>query len=130
AWLAAPVPLLALTGQAMADNIRPVAVGTVQDLENHDATQSRWGGSAAKTLIENSTSTPVRHLRHNNKISIALGHTTFPSMRRCPTLCLPCFIIPPLCPSRSSPRLRRSLLSPFHRPQKTCCSWNSACRQR
>ena len=62
ASLAAPVPLLALPGLAMADNIRTVAMGTVQDLENHDVTRSRWGCSAAETLIENSTSTPVRHL--------------------------------------------------------------------
>jgi len=62
ASLVAPVPLLALPGLAMADNIRTVAVGTVQDLENHDGTQSRWGCSAAETLIEKSTSTPVRHL--------------------------------------------------------------------
>ncbi len=48
--LAATVPLLALTGEAMADNSRPLAVGTVQDLENHDAPRSRWGCSAAKTL--------------------------------------------------------------------------------
>src|ERR671932_1236960 len=46
----------------MADNVRTLAVGTVQDLEHHDTTQSRWGCSAAKTLIENSTSTPLRHL--------------------------------------------------------------------
>src|SRR5262252_749060 len=46
----------------MANNIRTLAVGTVQDLENHDATRSRWGCSAAKTPIENSISTPLRHL--------------------------------------------------------------------
>src|SRR5712664_1190184 len=62
ALLSAPVPLLALTGLAMANNIRTLAVGTVQDLENHDATRSRWGCSAAETFIKNSTSTPVRHL--------------------------------------------------------------------
>src|SRR5882762_8773629 len=62
ALLSAPVPLLALTGLAMANNIRTVAVGTVQDLENHDATRSRWGCSAAATFIKNSTSTPMRHL--------------------------------------------------------------------
>src|SRR5262245_25960144 len=47
----------------MADNIRTLAVRTVQDLENHDATRSCWRGSAVETLIENSISTPVRHLR-------------------------------------------------------------------
>jgi hypothetical protein len=62
ALLAAPVPLLALTGWAMANNIHTLAVGTVQDLEHHDATRSRWGCSAAETFIKNSTSTPVRHL--------------------------------------------------------------------
>ena len=43
ALLAAAVSLLPLTGVAMADNICAVTVGTVQDLENHDATRSRWG---------------------------------------------------------------------------------------
>lgn len=43
AVLAAPVPLLALPGVAMADDVDPVAVRTVQDLENPDATRSRWG---------------------------------------------------------------------------------------
>jgi hypothetical protein len=62
ALLSAPVPLLTLTGLAMANNISTLAVGTVQDLENHDATRSRWGCSAAETFIKNSTSTPVRHL--------------------------------------------------------------------
>src|SRR5262249_44714946 len=62
ALLAAAVPLLALPGLAMADNIRAVTVGTVEDLEHHDATRSRWGYSALETLRENSTSTPVRHL--------------------------------------------------------------------
>ena len=62
AVLAAPIPLRALTGVAMANNIRTLAVGTVQDVENHDATRSRWGCSAAETFIKNSTSTPVRHL--------------------------------------------------------------------
>ena len=62
ALLAAAVPLLALPSLAMADNIRAVTVGTVENLENHDATRSRWGYSALETLVENSTSTPVRHL--------------------------------------------------------------------
>ena len=38
AWFAAPVPLLALAGLAMSDNIRPLAVGTVEDLDDHDVT--------------------------------------------------------------------------------------------
>jgi hypothetical protein len=37
------VPLLALPGLAMADDVGPAIVRTVQDLENHDATRSRWG---------------------------------------------------------------------------------------
>ena len=62
ALLAAAAPLLALSSLAMADNIRAVTVGTVEDLENHDATRSRSGYSALETLREHSTSTPVRHL--------------------------------------------------------------------
>src|SRR5215471_10065070 len=46
----------------MADNIRAVTVGTVEDLEYHDTTRSRWGYSASETRTENSTSTPLRHL--------------------------------------------------------------------
>src|SRR6266851_3161871 len=64
ALLSAAVPLLALSGLAMADDVGPVTVRTVQDLENHDATRSRWGYSVSETLIENNTSTPLRHLRH------------------------------------------------------------------
>ena len=48
ALLAAAVPLLALTGLAMANNIRALTVGTVQNLDDHDATQSRWGYSSFK----------------------------------------------------------------------------------
>jgi hypothetical protein len=44
AVLAAAVPLLTLPSLAMADNIGPLAVGTMQDLENHDHTRSCWGG--------------------------------------------------------------------------------------
>src|SRR5215831_20541832 len=62
ALLARVVPLLALAGLAMADNIRAVTVGTVEDLEYHDTTRSRWGYSASETRTENSTSTPLRHL--------------------------------------------------------------------
>src|SRR5262249_17857700 len=43
AFFSAPVPLLALPGLAMAHNVGPVTVRTVQDLENHEATRSRWG---------------------------------------------------------------------------------------
>jgi hypothetical protein len=41
--LAAAIPLLTLPGLAMADNVGPLTVGTVQDLDDHDATRSRWG---------------------------------------------------------------------------------------
>ena len=43
ALLAAAVPLLALPGLAMADNIRAVAVRIMQDSEDHDAAQL-YGG--------------------------------------------------------------------------------------
>jgi hypothetical protein len=39
ALLSAAVPLLALPGLAMSDDIGAVTVGTVQDLDAHDATQ-------------------------------------------------------------------------------------------
>jgi hypothetical protein len=42
-FFSAPVPLLALSGLAMAHDVGPVTVGTVQDLKNHEATRSRWG---------------------------------------------------------------------------------------
>jgi hypothetical protein len=41
ALFAAAVPLLPLPGLAMADDVGPVTVGTVQDLENHDGSRSR-----------------------------------------------------------------------------------------
>src|SRR5713226_1146851 len=62
ALLAAPVPLLALTSLAMADDIGPLTVGTGQELENHDATRSRWECLTSETLIEDSRSTSLRHL--------------------------------------------------------------------
>jgi hypothetical protein len=43
ALFSAPVPLLALPGLAMANDVGPGTVRTVQDLENHAATQSHWG---------------------------------------------------------------------------------------
>jgi hypothetical protein len=43
AFFLALVPLLALPGLAMAHDVGPGTVRTVQDLENHDATRSRWG---------------------------------------------------------------------------------------
>ena len=62
AVFAAPVPLLALPGLTMADDIGPLTVRTVQDLENHDATRSRWGYSVSETFRESSISTPLRNL--------------------------------------------------------------------
>jgi hypothetical protein len=41
--LTAAVPLLALPGLAMADDIGAVTVGTVQNVKDHDATQWLWG---------------------------------------------------------------------------------------
>jgi hypothetical protein len=35
--------LLPLTGVALADKVCAVIVGTVEGLENHDATRSCWG---------------------------------------------------------------------------------------
>src|SRR5262249_1977731 len=43
ALFSAPVPLLALPGLAMPNDVSPVTMRTVQDLENHEATRSRWG---------------------------------------------------------------------------------------
>jgi ABC-type transport system substrate-binding protein len=60
--LAAAVSLLALPRLAMADNIRAVTVGTMQDLKDHEATQSSWGCGAAVTHPEDNTSTPLLHL--------------------------------------------------------------------
>src|SRR6266853_1331156 len=48
--LSTAVPLLALTGVAMADDVAPLPGRTVQDLHEHDATRSRWGSSASETL--------------------------------------------------------------------------------
>ena len=73
ALLLASVPLLALPGLAMADDVGPVTVRTVQDLENHNTTRSRLEYKGSETLTEHSTSTPVRHLRHPHS-----GHTRSP----------------------------------------------------
>jgi hypothetical protein len=54
--------LLALPDLAMSDIISALAMGTVQHLDNHDATRSHWRISACATCKENSISTPVRHL--------------------------------------------------------------------
>ena len=47
ALLSTTVPLLALPGLAMADNISALTVGTVQNLENHHVTRMCWGFSAS-----------------------------------------------------------------------------------
>jgi hypothetical protein len=62
ALLSAAVPLFALPGLAMVDDVRALTVGTVQDLDEHDATQSPWGYCASETITADSTSTPLRHL--------------------------------------------------------------------
>src|SRR5215831_19906891 len=59
AFFSAPIPVLALPGLAMANDVGPVTVRTVQDLENHGATRSRWGSSVSETLIESNASTLV-----------------------------------------------------------------------
>src|SRR5262249_26845995 len=41
AFFSAPVPLLAMPGLAMANDVGPVTVKTVQGLKNHNATRSR-----------------------------------------------------------------------------------------
>src|SRR2546428_9324835 len=66
----AAVPLLALPGLAMADYVSALTVGTVQDLDNHDATQLPWGSCASETLNEDSLSTPLRHLPMMNSPSV------------------------------------------------------------
>jgi hypothetical protein len=62
ALLTAAVLLLALPGLAMANNIRIVTVGTVQDLEDHYATRSRMRYLAPEILTKRSTSTSMRYL--------------------------------------------------------------------
>jgi hypothetical protein len=43
AALAAAITWFALTGRPVSDNIRALAVRTVQDLENHGGTRLAWG---------------------------------------------------------------------------------------
>src|SRR5215468_8100914 len=62
--LAAAVALLALTGLPMADNIRALTVGAVQDLDDHCASLSCGCFDSSHLGIDRSTSTPLRHLRH------------------------------------------------------------------
>ena len=58
----APIPLLALPCRAMSHNIRTLTVGTVEDLDYHDAPLSRWGFSVSATFDKSSRSTPLEHL--------------------------------------------------------------------
>ena len=46
----AAVALLDLTGGVVSDNISALAVGAVQDLDNHDVTRLAWGCSDRLTL--------------------------------------------------------------------------------
>src|SRR5215468_5298351 len=58
------IPLLALPCQAMAHNIRAVTVGAVKYLKNHESTLVCWSFSASRPRIEDSSSTPLKHLPH------------------------------------------------------------------
>src|SRR5262249_7285803 len=59
---------LTLTSLAMADDVGPVTVGTMQDLDDHDATRSCWGYSASETL----TKIAHQHLRDISHCSTAV----------------------------------------------------------
>ena len=50
ALLAAAVPLLAVAGLAMADDLHVLTVETVQDVDEHDTTQVPWGYCTSETL--------------------------------------------------------------------------------
>jgi len=54
----APIPLLPLPCRVVSHNIRPVTVGTVESVEHHDTTRSRWGFSASTPFEERSRSIP------------------------------------------------------------------------
>jgi len=57
------IPLLALPRHAMAHNIRALTVGAVKYLKNHESTLVCWSFSASRPRIEDSRSTPLRHLQ-------------------------------------------------------------------
>src|SRR5215470_14400963 len=59
------IPLLALPRHAMAHNIRALTVGAVKYLKNHESTLVCWSFSAARPRIEDSRSTPLKHLPKN-----------------------------------------------------------------
>jgi len=48
---------------AMAHNIRALTVGAVKYLKNHESTRVCWSFSASRPRIEDSRSTPLRHLQ-------------------------------------------------------------------
>src|SRR5215813_6548556 len=56
------IPLLALPRHAMAHNIRALTVGAVKYLKNHESTLVCWSFSASRPRIEDSRSTPLKHL--------------------------------------------------------------------
>src|SRR5207302_1626571 len=57
------IPLLALPRHAMAHNIRALTVGAVKYLKNHESTLVCWSFSASRPRIEDSRSTPLKHLQ-------------------------------------------------------------------
>src|SRR5438477_6246030 len=58
----APISLLPLPCRAMPHNIRALTVGTMENLDDHDATRSRWGFSASPSFAARSSATPLEHL--------------------------------------------------------------------
>src|SRR5215813_6220000 len=56
------IPLLALPRHAMAHNIRALTVGAVKHLKNHESTLVCWSFSTSRPRIEDSRSTPLKHL--------------------------------------------------------------------
>src|SRR5215510_15906083 len=58
----APITLLAFRGQAMLDNIGPLAIGAVQHLHNHRCSLSHGWFCSAQTPIQDSRSTALKHL--------------------------------------------------------------------
>src|SRR5262249_18539422 len=67
------IPLLALPRHAMAHNIRALTVGAVKHLKNHESTLVCWSFSAARPRIEDSRSTPLKHLQRAICVFIVEG---------------------------------------------------------
>ena len=59
--LSATITWFALTGDAVSDDIRALALRTVQDLENHGSTGWLGGCSDGHTPRADSRSTPLKH---------------------------------------------------------------------